>query len=61
MIPNNELPSQRPELDGTTTCMQIALNQLLSSFQFDVMCTKTQANDPREFQREPGPGLRSGE
>jgi DNA-binding CsgD family transcriptional regulator len=59
MIPNNELPSQRRELDGTTIRMQIALHQLLSSFQLDVMYTKAQTQNPREFQLGLRLGLRS--
>jgi DNA-binding CsgD family transcriptional regulator len=59
MIPNNEHPSQRSELDGTTTRMQIALYQLLSSFQLDVMYTKAQTQNPREFQLGLRLGLRS--
>ncbi|QBD75625.1 hypothetical protein EPA93_06235 [Ktedonosporobacter rubrisoli] len=61
MIPNNELPSQRLELDGTTTRMQIALYQLLSSFQLDVMYTKAQTQDPAKFQLGLKLGLRSDE
>ena len=61
MLPNNELPSQRLELDGTTTRMQIALDQLLSSFQLDVMYTKAQTQDPGEFQLGLRLGLRSDE
>lgn len=58
MIPNNELPSQRTELDGTTTRMQIALYQLLSSFQLDVMYTKAQTQDPGKFELGLKLGLR---
>ncbi len=61
MIPHNELPAQGPELDGTTTRMEIALYQLISSFQLDAMYTKTQTQNPREFQLELGLGLRSNE